>query len=230
MLVFSSCSNKVSPIFFMTKNQVKPVNTELKDINLLVNVISDERKFESSKVLNGKKKTVYHKGELHCINPNGKYRNDFFYYLSLFGKKYLHAYSAVRLVSNNSYEYDYELKWSIANYEILQKYSKEASKARDKEIYLSAAFGLLGASIAASTNDSYFKSFAKVKILFNSIELFDNKGELIHTFTNIERTLEDDLIADADCECAYYNIDLQFKYFIKDLIPELEDAIINDLK
>ncbi len=176
-------------------------------------------------------------GSKYCLNVEKGYEDDYWSELTFFSSKYLGQFIRVKKVSSYKQRYDYKLTWSVSKYMLKQDYSEEAYKNRKQTNYAVHLGGLLGylaseIEIANENNSSMsYKSIGDLSIVLEDVTLFDNKENIVKSLGVQKLELKDkELVADADCLCAYFNMDYYFKQLMRDLAPKIEATIIEDLK
>lgn len=231
----SSCSKKYVPVRYNSKNVVKPPRIMSKGddphtITVLVTEIQDGLLNDPNKLHSWGKAKMDVGTKKVCINASSNYHKDFVKYLSRFGTQYLHQSTGFRVVSNANVPHDYVLKWRLSEYYVEQDYSKEALRDAIKIGVAVVGFGLVGVMVyEAGDPPTYFKSPGEITITFDLVEISHPDRGNIASLDSTTYFLQDELYATTNCMCAYENIDLHFKYFIKELGARIEEEILKDL-
>jgi len=226
LILLSSCSPQIAPSFFLNKNDEKPTNELLTGINILITPLEDMR--SEGDLSNNKDSKFKIDNEKYCVNAS-THNAKFISQLSKLAERYFYQNSALKLANKTTGAYNYKITWNLKQYQNLQEFSQEAANANTTRA-IGGAFGLLGAVIADGITESEFNTPAKLDIVLTEIIVEDNSGTQIGYIDEFKWQLDEEMAAGPDCDCAYYHVDLQFKMVIKELVPQIEEIILRDMK
>ncbi len=232
-----SCAPKHRPYFFIKRNDKKEMIDLLSSVTVFVDEIQDQRNISNSSLATESKPLVKTDGVKHCMNVEKGYESDYWSELTFFASKYLGQFMRVKKVSSYIQKHEYKLTWSIVTYKIRQSYSEEANKNRRKTHYynpygvVGGVLGGLASEITKGNSSMAYKSIGDIDIVLEDVTLHDSNGNVVKSLgrQNIELK-EKELVADADCLCAYYSMDFYFKQLMRELAPKIEAAVIADLE
>lgn len=234
----SSCATKHRPYFFTKEGEQEPPVEQIESLIIKIDPIKDIRQITDRHLLTASKPFIHTGDGKFCINAEKVYDSSFWNDMSNISKRYLSNFLGVKKVSVLIQDYDYRLSWSISEFWIKQKYSEEANKNRKNGSYGYYAGGAIGGLLFAITQDAskensemIFKSSGNINITLDDIVLYNKSGDPVKSFEPQTLLLEDfELVADADCLCAYYNLDYYFKKLMQDFSPKLEKVLIEEMK
>lgn len=228
ILFLASCTPKYLPTYYQNAKDIKPKDTELYEVMLKVDLLEDTRTIQKGDYLASSKKKFKLNGKNYCINTSSEYNEDFLKYLSLFGAKYINLFTPFRRVSTLTNQYDYRLKWSLKKYRAFQEFNEDAKRDNINAALIAGAFGAVGSIVASSLAEERYTSMGEIEIIIDDIILLRKDGSVVAKIGEKSMYLNDIMMADAKCDCVYYNIDLHFKKLLKELMPSIVDTIKKD--
>lgn len=238
IITLASCSSKHRPYFFSKEGERKVSQEQIHSLKIKLEPIKDIRIITDRHLLTSTEPFIHTGDGKFCINAEKVYDKSFWTDLSNISKRYLSNFLGVHTVSSLLKEYDYKLAWSVSEFYIKQKYSEEAKKNKNNSTFVNYGGGAIGGLLYAIANEAFddnskktFKSTGNIKIQLQDVILYNKDDEIVKRFENQTMSLEDfELVADADCLCAYYNLDYYFKKLLQEFAPSIEAVLLEQLE
>lgn len=236
IITLASCSPKHRPYFFSKKGERKIGNEQIKSLKIRLESIKDSRVITDRHLLTYTDPFIHTGDGKFCINAEKVYAKSFWTDMSNISKRYFSNFLGIHAVSSLIDEYDYKITWSVSDFRIKQMFSEEAYKNRNNHTYAYYAGGAVGGLLFAIADESIngnknnvFKTKGNINITLQNIILYNKDNEIVKRFDDQVLLLEDyELVADAECQCAYYNLDYHFKKLLKEFAPKLESVLLSD--
>ena len=205
----------------------KPIKYKLKNIDInteknLAEVVFDIEYFLDKRnetidnmILFANPKNTKIDGINACVNSERHYKKSpvTVQFVETLNKHLIKRNTFKRALVNKKDSADFYITASLFQFSSKQVLSNAA--------VVGAQFGLIGALATANT-----KSYGKIVIELKDIKLFNAKDELVKDLGKFRKEYEGDFHADANCWCAYDNINTKLKEYNSEFINLIEKEIL----